>query len=340
MIISCRIDVMKNGAKYSELLIEKKTVPSINMRNQQDIKMELKVSFKNNDDIDFLNDRFIPYLILNGQEHQLGTYIAATAAKKKTEHVSRSMTAYDLTYLARISKIETPLSISLGSKYTDVIREQLVLSGITDFNIVASPMAVKEIREDWEPGENRLAIINELLKEINYNSLWMDLNGVVQVTPYNRPTIENVTQIYQANEYSILYQEHEQDFDIFERPNVFRLVCENPEKTLMVATSVNNDPASIISTINTGRRILYTEKLNNVADQSTLQNLADKVKFESLLSKETTEIQTGPNPTHRCFDIVVLQKDDIDGIFEESEWTINLGGTGAMKHKLRRLLLY
>ena len=60
-----------------------------------------------------------------------------------------SLTAYDLTYLAMSSKIETRLHLAKGTLYTAAIQALLVESGITDFFVEANTATLQADREDW-----------------------------------------------------------------------------------------------------------------------------------------------------------------------------------------------
>ena len=86
------------------------------------------------------------------------------------------------------SKIETRLHLAKGTLYTAAIQALLVESGIMDFFVEANTATLQADREDWEPGTDRLTIINALAAEINYNSIWMDGGGTVHCSAFRMPS--------------------------------------------------------------------------------------------------------------------------------------------------------
>ena len=340
--IGFRVDVYRNNVFFRSLNIKNPGSAQVNVNNTQTIKREMQCEFEDDPEINLLTDRFAPVQVLNGIEYPLGRYIAAEAPlNTKERNVTRSLRAYGLIYLAdELSILEDRLTIPAGTKYTDAIQQQLILAGIDRFVIEPNSAVIVEDREDWEPGEKRIAVINQLCSEINYNQAYDDNNGVVQVNSYRRPHISNVDFTYKTDKKSDLIPSHSQLFDMFARYNVFVLVCENPEKDgTMVAKSTNNDPSSPVSTINVGRQILYREKLSNIATLAELQTKADNLKFENLMVPETVTLATGPRPQHDCFNILAVDKDGVQGIYQEQSWTLKLGSPGEMSHKLRRVAL-
>lgn len=343
MTIECRVDVLRNNAVFKQLSIV--GTPQVNVNNQQVIQRELSVSHLDDAEINLLTDRFAAYMILDGKEYPLGKFVAAEAPKSNGNMSVRSLTAYGLVYLTdELAKIEERLHIPAGTKYTDAIQNQLILSGIVDFFIEPSDAVISEDREDWEPGEKRSTILHQLCSEINYLPPYDDNNGLVQVRAFVRPTIENVNFSYRVDNKSILYQDDTQDTDMFARPNVFMLICENPEKETdgteeLVATSVNTDPSSPISVPNVGRRILHIERVDNIASLEELQHKADNMMFGNLTITENIGISTGPNPAHDCFNILAVDKGSIKGIYQEQAWTLDLAGSGKMAHNLKGVVL-
>lgn len=336
-ILRPEIKILRNNVPYCTLSLL--SIPTVKLNNEQEIKMQLNFSFLKDEKIDFLTDRIEAYLWIDDMRCPLGKYLASECPEDTKSIATGSVVAYDYTYLLKQSCIEERLYIPAGTKYTDAVRNQFILSGITNFFIEDSNLTIPVDREDWDVGVSRLQIINELLAEINYNSVWADLFGIIKATAKKRITAKNIDFSYQANKFTMLYGEHQKNRDIFSRPNVFRLYCNHPELGDMVAVAENNDPASPISTVNIKRRILANISVDNIANQAELQNKADLMMFDSLLPTETVTIKTGPYPRHSCYNIVALQKDDISGIFEEKSWSLTLGDVGEMTHVIKRVLV-
>ncbi len=231
------------------------------------------------------------------------------------------------------------LTICNGTKYTDALQNLLIESGITDYIIEPSDATIRTDREDWEPGTSRLTICNDLLAEINYNSLWMDLQGTIRCNKYRQATAENIAHSYSPGQYSMLYQETSQIIDTFNRANVFIRVVEDAENaTPLRAESVNNDPDSALSTVNQLRRVVDYDTLDNIASQGELQAYVDNLKFKSLLATTETTFSTGPNPVHQAFDVIALSFGPDSGIYAETSWSIDLSAPYKMQHKGKRVI--
>ena len=277
---------------------------------------------------------------IDGVRQPLGKYIPTDAY---TEHDGMrpvvSLTAYDLTYLAMSSKIETRLHLAKGTLYTAAIQALLVESGITDFFVEANTATLQADREDWEPGTDRLTIINDLAAEINYNSIWMDGGGTVHCSAFRMPSADAISVTYRDGEYSIQYPEWSETVDMFDHPNVFIVEVDNPDlDSSMRAVSVNDRPDSVFSIVNLGRRVVSYEKLDNIASQAELQAYADNKRFKSLQSTETRTFYTGPSGRHAVFDLVELVRDGESTLYEETGWRLELEQPYKMTHTGKRVV--
>lgn len=339
-VVSSEFRVLRNGVEYTKL--KPTDSPSVSMTADAEVKMTVQGFFELNDNINYITDRVCPYLTIDGKSYQAGEFVITDASTQTDSYGLKkvNLEGYDLTYLAKTSKIEERIFLAAGTKYTDIIKNLIVESGITKFIVVPNDAVLQTDREDWEPSTERLEIINTLLKEINYNSLWMDLGGVVRATPYQKPAPDNISITYRNDEYSLLYPEDSSAMDIFNKPNVFIAVVENPDlETPMKAMSVNDNPANIFSTISQGRRILDYEKLDNIAGQRELQDYVDNKKFKSLMTSQSIEFTTAANPVHSCFEVIALYKGDLTGIYEETGWELSFTPGNGMKHTAKKVVI-
>lgn len=340
--VSSRFVISRKGVDFSTLQAIDGGNPSIRMVSTAEVKMVLDGTFLLNPRLNVMQDHIKPFLTIDGISYQVGEFVITDEVTNTVEGRRREteITAYDLTYLAKLSKIEDRILIPKGTLYTDAIRDQIVTSGITNFIVEPKADTLLSDRSDWEPGTSRLTIINDLLSEINYNSLWMDLAGTVRGTPYRAASSKNINIEYRNNQYSLLYPEDSSTVDIFDRPNVFIAVVENPDLPgNMRAVSVNDDPSIDFSTVNRGRIAEY-EKLDNIASQAELQAYVDNKKLKSLMATQEIEFSTAANPIHSAFDVIGLYKDDITGIYEETEWSMQFQPGEPMTHKARRTVYY
>ena len=321
--------LLRSGVEITQL--QPDSPPSVSMTSAAEIKMTATGSFIEPHDvkINYATDRMQITVSAGSQPFSLGVYIIATAQRKKDQYKTVvSITGYDNTYLIKRSKTETRLHLKAGTKYTDAVRTLLVDSGIQDILMTSSDLTLSTDREDWEPGTDRLTICNILLSEINYRSIYADLNGVVCVVPAEEPSPDKVTKTYRAGQYSILYPDITTDLDYFDRPNVWIRYVENPENQIMRAMAENMSPTSPFSVPNIGQRIVDIQKLNNIADQKTLQAYVDNLKSENLMASNKVTFRTLVAP-HGVHEIVALDA----GVYTETGWSVDLAAPMAMTHK-------
>ena len=336
--VSVEYLVLRDNVEYSRLTAFKGGGAAISVTADAAVKWALSGKFAQNRAVNYLTDVIQPVFTIDGVRQPLGKYIPTDAY---TEHDGMrpvvSLTAYDLTYLAMSSKIETRLHLAKGTLYTAAIQALLVESGITDFFVEANTATLQADREDWEPGTDRLTIINALAAEINYNSIWMDGGGTVHCSAFRMPSADAISVTYRDGEYSIQHPEWSETVDMFDHPNVFIVEVDNPDlDSSMRAVSVNDRPDSVFSIVNLGRRVVSYEKLDNIASQAELQAYADNKRFKSLQSTETRTFYTGPSGRHAVFDLVELVRDGESTLYEETGWRLGLEQPYKMTHTGKR----
>lgn len=312
----------------------------IAMNNTAEIKQTLCGTFYKNDTTNYITDRLRPTLTINGTCYPLGRYIMTDAEPDGSETglTKVKITAYDMTYLVQCSTTEARQFFAAKTAYIEAIKTLLIDAGIEDYIIDYTADTLLTDRE-WDIYTDRLTIINDLLLEINYNSLWMDQNGYLRCTPYKQATAEHIDHTYRPGAESILYMPHSESVDYFNRANVFVVTAQTPDiNEPMVATAVNDDPTSPFSTVNQRRRIVGREDMDNIASQEALQQYADNKKFSGMLATQETVFYTGPAPVHGAYDVIALEKEDASGIYAETEWSLQLYAPGKMTHRARRVI--
>ena len=343
-VITARFDVLRNNA-VTEWALEAvgDDAPTVTMNADGVIKMSLAGVFRRNDNMDYLNDEIKPYLIIDGREYPVGVYMIGTRETQSDEHgISLDqIEAYDRALKLRQKKTETRLHIDAGTKYLDAIGNLLQDAGIKMVLADESSDTIATDREDWEIGTEYLTIINALLSEINFSSIWFDLDGIARLERYAAPTSANIDHEYREGCFSIIQNNYTRKVDVFNAPNVFVVTVANPDyEDAMTATGVNDSPLSALSTVSRGRRILATPiKLNNIASQEALQQYANNLAIKSMLATEQTVFYTMLNPVHGVGDVVALYNGELQGIYEETGWMMQLKAGGKMKHTAKKVVL-
>lgn len=337
---SVRYEVLRNNAVYAELQAMDNTVGIENSASSA-LKMSIRGTFyAYGADINFLTDRLRAVVTLNGKDYPAGIFVVATETFRHSEGVdSVTIEGYSLLYLACRKRLEEPLYIAKGTNYITQIVQLLNLCGIDRIEAEETSYTFRTAREDWEIGTSVLDIVNQLLGEISYNSVWVSLNGVVRLTGYRPPDSSEIRHTYSAGRYSVMEDSYEITTDRFEKCNVFRVTCESPDlDTDMTAVAENDSPDSPFSTVNIGR-ILHTEQVDNIPSQEALQDYADRLKYQSLQETETVEFATAAVPTHETYDVVALENGELAGIYAETGWRLPMSAGASMIHQARRVIM-
>ena len=327
------IYVMRNGAEFGEALSVDD--PQIEMVSDAEIKKSLSANLILPDGTDILHDTLMPCIIVDGITSVLGEYYIGTYTEQTSgyEQSYTEIEAYDGGFLPSRYRTENIIHFSAGANYVDTIQALLIEAGVEKIIATANSATLTNDREDWEIGTTYLEIINALLAEINYESLWFDNNGFARIAPKRVADPDTVHHKYTSGQYSILSVPRSRETDIFDKYNVFVAYVDSADNDeLMIATAVNDDPASILSVQNRGRIQAPPQRLDNIASQEELQAYVDSWKSKSMMSTETVSISTAIDKSHEILDTVQLE----DSIYLEYSWSMNLSGENEMNHTLRR----
>ena len=173
---SLRYDILRGKIKYAEA--EAVGAAAVSMDARRKIKQVFTGDLILPEQMERLTDRLRPVLILDGTEYPLGQFILTTA--KQVREGGRCFCrceGYDLCFLAQRTRLEERLFLQSGERYTDWIQALLQQCGILSAIVEDSDETFSTDREDWEIGTPVLDVINSLLDEISYRSLWFDAQG-------------------------------------------------------------------------------------------------------------------------------------------------------------------
>lgn len=339
-----RIDVLRGGAKYAELQWDDSTPPQISAAKDATIHTSLRATVLPDASVDLLADELQPVVVIDGKESPLGIFRATTVRRQGSAGKLRvTMEAYDRGWRASAAKTERIRHFAAGERYMTTVRQLLTECGITLVVADESNDCLKTDREDWQTGTSLLQIANELLREINFESLWFDASGAAHLQRYRAPSVERVKWRYGA---SALYapeahrtDDYTEEEDVFDAPNVFVCVCANPDMEAMTATAVNEDPSSRKSVFRRGMRIVTVERVDNAASQAALQEMANRLCSESKLSTKTLTFRTLAEPGHGIGDVIAISDDEIGGIYLETGWKLTMAAGKLMEHTAKRTVI-
>lgn len=335
-----RFDIVENGVCIGQAFALNK--PSVKCDSDAEVKMSLSGEFVLNiQDPNWLKARIKPYLIIGGKESSLGEYLISQAddCTDKKGVKFWQIKGMDLGRIPQRSRTEKRVLFQAGQRYTDIVQSILLELGISRIIAIQSDATLKNDRADWEIGTSWIKIINSLLAEINYQSLWFDTEGNARIQPHRQVDGTAIDHRYESGELSQIKPQVDISSDIYKAYNVFTAMVSSPEyEEPMIAVSVNDIPTSRISTVNIGRVQAPIEKLDDIANQEELQKYVDNLRFQSMCSTETTSFWTALNQ-HQVRDIVSIHHPQASGIYQETQWKMTLSFDGEMTHTAQRVVI-
>lgn len=335
-----RFDIVENGVCIGQAFALNK--PSVKCDSDAEVKMSLSGEFVLNiQDPNWLKARIKPYLIIGGKESSLGEYLISQAddCTDKKGVKFWQIKGMDLGRIPQRSRTEKRVLFQAGQRYTDIVQSILIELGISRIIAIQSDATLKNDRANWEIGTSWIKIINSLLAEINYQSLWFDTEGNARIQPHRQVDGTVIDHRYESGELSQIKPQVDISSDIYKAYNVFTAMVSSPEyEEPMIAVSVNDIPTSRISTVNIGRVQAPIEKLDDIANQEELQKYVDNLRFQSMCSTETISFRTALNQ-HQVRDIVSIHHPQASGIYQETQWKMTLSFDGEMTHTAQRVVI-
>lgn len=338
---SVRVEVIRNGATLT--VLNPVSDPVIDCDSEAPIKTSMSGVFLNDAQVNWLTDELMPYQIIDGVEHPLGMFPIGTILRGYDENGSETVTveAYDRCLTLKQKKAERIIHIPAGKNYIAAVEELLTEAGIVLYMATPTEATMQTDREDWPIDTPYLDIINILLSEINYSQIWFDSRGYAQLHPVKSPSATNIDHRYgETEQINLLHRPCTIETDMFDAPNVFIVICSNPDLDApMVAIAENDNPMSSLSTIRRGRRIVRTHKVDNTPSQAELEAYAETLKLSGMITSEMATVSTANLPGHGVFDTIAITHPNIEGIYQEVAWSLILAPGQSMIHKIRRSII-
>ena len=268
-------------------------------------------------------------------EFPLGLFVLSTPTRNGE---AWEVEAYDRTVVLKEDCLTENLYIPAGESYLDAIEAVLIAGGITSIDIRDPSSATLPVGREFEVGASRLDVANALLQEITYNNLYADADGRIVLSKYVEPSGAQIGWTYKVDELSVVYRETSSTLDSYEVPNVIVAICSNPDMAQELRSIYTNDnPASPLSTVSRGRKIVRVDTLDSVASQADLDAYVQRAAFEAGQIYEEIQFSTLLMPIHEYSDVLMIQHPEISGVYQETGWSMDLE-SGEMTHNCRRLV--
>ena len=346
-VIKFRYDLLdrndKKIGKLDSVLNGEITMNSLAINIKRTGKFKIKESeFK---DIDWLNDKVQPFCMFKMPdggwiEYPMGIFLLSSPTKKeKNSVVYRDIEAYDGLKILLDDKFDKRYTIQEKSSYLKVITDILLGAGVTKINITETDLMLRTTKE-FEIGTEKLRVINELLQEINYTSLWVDENGHYTAKPYILPNEREVEYTYADDELSVMYPGIEEELDLFDIPNKFVIVASNPENLPLVSRYENLNPRSVTSIPSRQRVIVDYREVDDIANQKALDEYTKRIAYEASQIFGYVNFNTAIVPFHSYSDLLEIKNSTlgIESSYVETSWRMRLQAGAQMEHTARRVI--
>lgn len=216
--------------------------------------------------------------VQNGETYRrpLGTFLVQTPSFSFNGKVHNvSIDAYSP--LLELKEKKPPIGFTV-LKNENIIERAISLCSENMRAPVISTFNEKQLTEHFisDPSETWFLYLSALISNANYK-FFIDELGQVSFEPIKDVASLNPKYTYADNEVSILQPDISVDKDLYGIPNTVEVVYSLPSGGVMYSKIVNDNPSSIVSTVNRGRTILYRDtspSLPGIPSQSQLDEYA------------------------------------------------------------------
>ena len=299
------------------------------------IKGNLNATIKEDLDIDYMNDRVQPIVIINDKEYSLGIYCISSPNRDISSiKTLRELECYSKLKLLDNDKVLERYYVPIG---TNVVNEVLRLLGRKMHNTEPSGLTPSTNKE-CELGTPKLDIINDLLDFINYNSLSVDTEGKFISSKYVLPEDREATIYYEEGRDSIILNDMTEDIDFYNIPNIFVRYTNNEDINPPLRVVYPIQTSDTIITLDGRSPVVDAEEVQDVADTDTLMSICKRDWFNKRNSYSHLSFETAINPIHGYLDCIKIKVGDVNDKFIETSWSMELKVGGKMNHTVRRVV--
>lgn len=327
-----RYDILRDGFKKGEATV---TYGKISYNAEASVKRTAMFDMLPSD-VDFIKDRIRVYMIADNGEKVLGTFLLASPQKYASSASERyRVEAYDTCLILKEDSFTERTFFASGTRYDAVISNIIESAGVFTFAVPQIPFYLPADRE-FEIGTSKLEAINTLLDEVNYNPIAADEYGDFIITEYIEPSLRSVSVEYLDDECSVITSDYESEADAFGVPNVFIARCDNPElDEEYYSVFTNDNPGSKLSTVYRGRRVVSDVYMPDYIDsQQALDKYIRRKAAEESMIFNRIKVRTALSADHGYKNTVYIRNGNIDGVYIEKSWEMELSPGALMIHNL------
>jgi hypothetical protein len=256
------------------------------------------------------------------------------------------VTGYDSLSLLAQDAVLDRYVVASGTNYMTAVTTLVSGAGFPTSQLPATTETLPADM-DWDPGTSKLRIINDLLAAIDFSRLRMTPMGVPTAAPILEPDDASPVWTYQVDRSSVILPGIDVELDLYDVPNAWVAYISESDRPALRSVYVNDDPNSILSTVNRGRMIVKvlgndrstTEDNMSAATQAVLDAKVARAAAAATQQYETAEFDTALMPFHDSGDVVSLDYGEGAFKFVETKWSMDLRAGGKMGHTMQRVVM-
>lgn len=270
---------------------------------------------------------------------QLGVFRLDFPSETHTENDNElwNVAAIDMTVSLIEQNFSLPVTFVAGSSVTDDIIELLVAANAQSYSIPPSPL-VLQVDKVWAPGVSVLEAINDLLENINYFPLWVDVFGTYRTREMIDPSSEAVSVTYSTEaESRMIIPPFGRNYQIAAQPNRVVVKRSNPLTGSIASEAVNVDPFSRVSTVSRGITKTREDSLDDMYDESVATAIAEVRVRYAAGNGVVGSLSTFPDyrrAEHEAYSLTIETRIEQE-LWRVVGWRMPLTPGGIMTHSLR-----
>jgi hypothetical protein len=117
-------------------------------------------------------------------------------------------------------------------------------------------------------------------------------------------------------------------------------VVNDPERAPLYSVKTNSDPASVISTVSTGKTFTRQVNVEKAANQAALDKIARQYLREEANDLRHAKITTSLDPrreNHEVYEIHIEDLEETSEVWRAQSWRLPLQVGGKMTHEIRKV---
>lgn len=318
----------------------------------RDIQMSFAPEVRDASAVEAYQDYLAPYLTLTYPDgysvtEALGLFAVVPPKLTASPQLTRgALDGRDLTWLLASDTVSDSYTIASGTNRVEAVRT--ILDGLGLRHSLPNTSKTFAADETWPPGTNKRRICNDILSGAGLYVLYMRRDGWLTTMP--RRTLKEVEPAVRyatpAESYVRVVRSQSLDPDVARLFNKITVVRDDPGKTALVATAINDDPESPVSTTSLGLTLAPPEPIRNqhLDSQTEADALALSLLEEAASVYTRLTLYTSPDPSRNPHEVYELDISNAAGTVAEGNWWCagwQIGftpGDGPMRHDLRKLV--